>query len=355
MPCDTVDLVAETMFSIVDGAVVPLVRTDAIPAEFLRQLALQNISNISSDASILVRTWGDDEQHHRPDLLLLDGTGTLLCVLAETTDVDSAARIRAIDEWLAALGLRELGYLGEDPLRFYEQLWDISPDGLLALRARRYLLISADERPAPSVDLLASATIERWVVDVYSSGDTVMLSAPRPLLATTPAPVIDLVPPQAASPAPNPPVIRQGALFRTDRLPLLFDPHATDLTSISDQLFTAGDHVVMVEPLSDGAPNPFTAPDRYDWPADIERLERLQHHRLHADGSVRTTHLFIEAHPQSEFAMYVGELAPLPDNGAAFSVTPPVSAELFRQLQAGRLPQQSFASTTELSTTTDVS
>lgn len=343
------------MFSIVDGTVVPLVRTDAIPVEYVRQFVLQNISSISTDPSIVVRTGGANEQHHRPDLLLLDGSGTLICVLAETADVDSAARIHAIDEWLAALGLRELGYLGEDPLRFYEQLWDISPDGLLALRGRRYLLISADERPAPSANVLPSASIERWIVDAYSSGETVMLSGPRPLLATTPAPVIDLVPPPAATPAPNPPVIRQGALFRTDRLPLLFDPHATDLTSISDQLFATGDHVVMVEPLPEGVPSPFTAPDRYDWPADIARLERLQHHRVHGNGSARTTHLFVEAHPQSEFAMYVGELAPLPDHGAAFSVTPTLSAELFRQLQAGRLPQQSFASTTELSTTTDVS
>ncbi len=343
------------MFSIVEGAVVPLIKTDAIPAYYLRQLAVQTTSSITAEPAILIRTWGEDERHHRPDVLLLDGSGTLLCVLAESADLDGAARIRAIDEWLAALGLRELGYLCRDPLDFYERLWDVSPDGLLALRGRRYLLLSAGDQLPPSIDLPASASIEQWVIDAYSSGETVMLSGPRRVVGVASAPVIDLVARPSISPAAPTPAIRQGALFRTDRLPLLFDPHATRLTSISDQLFAAGDHLVVVEPLAEGSPNPFSSPDRYNWPTDAVDIEQLQRHRFSGDGSVRITHLFVEAHPKSEFAMYIGQLSPHEQIDATLSIDPPIGAELFRQLQAGHLPEQGFASTTELSETTDVS
>jgi len=343
--------VADSLFSLVDGAITRLLPTDVLPPELLPSILDRTMEQVLDGSAITVATWEPDDHHDRPDILFLDNMGTLVVAITDASERDTAPRIHAVEEWLSSLGLREIGYLSDDPLRFYEQLWDLSPENLLALSGRRYVVIGVEGAPISDTTLPSDATVEFWSVNVYRSGDQLVFTGPR-TTSTTTAPVIDLVPPPQGAPATRP-AIRQGALFRTDRLPLLFDQYAVDLTPISDQLFTAGSSLVMVDTLPDAHASAFPALDRYKWRGDPAELEHLAFHAYGPDGMERTTHLFIEPHAKSEFAMYVGELTADEAADTVFTITPPLSPELFRELQRGHVPQQSFATTSELSATTD--
>jgi len=343
--------VADSLFSLVDGAVTRLLPTDVLPPELLPSVLDHTMEQVLDGSAVTVATWEADDHHDRPDVLFLESTGTLVVVITDASERDTAARIHAVEEWLSSLGLRDIGYLSDDPLRFYEQLWDLSPENLLALSGRRYVVIGVEGAPISETTLPSDATVEFWSINAYRSEDQLVFTGPRKTSASA-APVIDLVPPSQGVPAERP-TIRQGALFRTDRLPLLFDQYAVDLTPISDQLFAAGNNLVMVDTLPDAEANPFPAPDRYEWRGDSVGLKQLAFHAYGADGTARATHLFIEPHEKSEFAMYVGELTSHEDADTVFTITPPLSLELFRELHRGQLPQQSFATTSELSATTD--
>ncbi len=301
-----------TFFAVLEGDLVELEQDPELPADFTALLTRQ-VERFLDRTVMTLGSWVNEEA--RPHVLALDATGGLVSLLTvEAHEVDLVReRVRAIDSWLSALRLRDLGAIADDPGAFYEGLWDLSPDASITLAAtRRYVLLTAAEdlevgswakslpnskielqyfdvfrlpnhgpplfrrrnattpdveRDEPAVSPLAdvidltapehgTTDLQHpkrdtpWVGDAISGDETTM-----PLMADPNERVDELrdapsaVSPIDASVLTPTPQIRQGATFALDRLPLLFDPLGANLTSISDELFAVDKYVVIVDKL----------------------------------------------------------------------------------------------------------
>ena len=468
---------ASSLHLVSDDSLIPLVRSAELPATIVRTLE-RHTQHLLENPYLAIRRW---EHFERPELLLLEPNGTLTALVAADADMATLGqRIETIDAWLAEQSLRTLGTFTEDPLAFYESLWDISPDEALSLRGRRFVVVSAGDSIDVS-DLRESGfEIDTHTIDVFScNGVTVMamdtslpdtkgpasidLAAPIAPLgqadedslvpeevpagedtdefdefigesesanladeeltnsddlpvqetdsqadgeaaidetidlpvdnaveetsvedtdiaevdattdkkssakAVAPAAaaalatsgdggdeetVIDLTddaqsenvePKSVLQPEPS---IRQGGVFETDRLPLLFDPLVADLESISDVLFAVGHHLVIVEALPEKRrSSPFEDRAQFRWDTDPKTLELVESYRSHPDGSLRTVHLFMESAKREESqSLYIGRLRRISfenrssNSTSWFAIEPPLDLELYRSLRRGKFP-----------------
>ena len=301
-----------TFFTVFEGELVDLERDAELPAGFTAILT-QHVERFLDRSVMTLGSWADEEA--RPNVLTLDAAGGLISLVAvRVHEIDHVReRVRAIDSWLSAHRLRDLGASTDDPAAFYEGLWDLSPDASITLAAtRRYVLLTAAEDleidswarslPNATIELQyfdvfrlpqdgppifrrrngSAADLERAETAVSALADVIDLTAPEhattdlqhqtqdtPWVADsisgdeTTMPLVDDVTkridePQGAPSAVSPidasvlsptPHIRQGATFALDRLLLLFDPLGADLTSISDELFAVDKHIVIVDKL----------------------------------------------------------------------------------------------------------
>lgn len=426
---------ASSLHLVSDDSLIPLVRSAELPATIVRTLE-RHTQHLLENPYLAIRRW---EHFERPELLLLEPNGTLTALVAADADMATLGqRIETIDAWLAEQSLRTLGTFTEDPLAFYESLWDISPDEALSLRGRRFVVVSANDSIDVS-DLRESGfEIDTHTIDVFScNGVTVMamdtslpdtkgpasidLAAPIAPLGqadedslvpeevpagedtddfdeligesesanladeeltngddlpvqetdsqaddeaaideTIDLPVDDAVeetvidltddaqsenvePKSVLQPEPS---IRQGGVFETDRLPLLFDPLVADLESISDVLFAVGHHLVIVEALPEKRrSSPFEDRAQFRWDTDPKTLELVESYRSHPDGSLRTVHLFMESAKREESqSLYIGRLRRISfenrssNSTSWFAIEPPLDLELYRSLRRGKFP-----------------
>ena len=152
-----------------EGELVDLERYAELPAGFTAILT-QHVERFLDRSVMTLGSWADEEA--RPNVLTLDAAGGLISLVAvRVHEIDHVReRVRAIDSWLSAHRLRDLGASTDDPAAFYEGLWDLSPDASITLAAtRRYVLLTAAEDL--EIDSwarsLPNATIELQYFDVF--------------------------------------------------------------------------------------------------------------------------------------------------------------------------------------------
>jgi hypothetical protein len=301
-----------TFFTVFEGELVDLERDAELPADFTA-LLIRHVERFLDRSVMTLGSWADEEA--RPNVLTLDAAGGLISLVAVRAHEIGRVRerVRAIDSWLSAHRLRDLGASTDDPAAFYEGLWDLSPDASITLAAtRRYVLLTAVEnleidswaKSLPDADIelqyfdvfhlphngppifrrrnATAGDVERAETAVSALADVIDLTVPEHATADvqhqtqdtawvgdsisgdeTTMPLVDHVNERIDEPQDAPstvslidasvlapmPQIRQGATFDLDRLPLLFDPLGADLTSISDELFAVDKHVVIVDKL----------------------------------------------------------------------------------------------------------
>ncbi len=185
---------------------------------------------------------------------------------------------------------------------------------------------AADDPPAPTGDTV------RLTPDLHTS---------EPESSNE---VIDLRDEQTTTPEPVDHDLDPGATFTIDQLPGLFDQTGTALRSISDEIFTVDEEVVLVDKLPERRrrPSPFENPGRYRWDAEADLSDALQ---SELEAGPRTLHLFVESDRQPGYATYVGVLTSIDaDQGGRtasalwFDIAPKVGPDLWRVFRKGRLP-----------------
>ena len=354
----------ESLFRIVGDALVPLRRSFQLPDAIRESLD----SQVERWLDRPVITIAKSDAQDRPELLVLDANGGLHGLLIERADVQTQDRILAIDSWMSTLRIRDLGTLVPDPLAFYEELCDLSPEMMITLTSRTYHVLTTDPDLEITPDI-AGIGVECHQIDVYVDEDamTVVSMGPesrprptRPSTAKTPTvstpTTVDLgigptqLPPPPLRRTAGPNRITQGRVFRADRLPFLFDPVAKDLTLINDTVFAIGSNLVVVAQV-DAVDSDASFPNRatFRWTVDRELRDLVETH-WSSEGAGRRTHLFVESDDSDGFALYVGEIDPTIYAGGVqqFAVSPPLDGELHSHLLNGVLPPQGFTTTVDL-------
>lgn len=130
----------ESLFRIVGDALVPLRRSFQLPDAIRESLD----SQVERWLDRPVITIAKSDAQDRPELLVLDANGGLHGLLIERADVQTQDRILAIDSWMSTLRIRDLGTLVPDPLAFYEELCDLSPEMMITLTSRTYHVLTTD-------------------------------------------------------------------------------------------------------------------------------------------------------------------------------------------------------------------
>lgn len=144
------------------------------------------------------------------------------------------------------------------------------------------------------------------------------------------------------------PHLRSGGTYELDVLPLLFDDSGDSLQSISNELFSTDNAMVLVATLPERRRDtPFEDRRRFRWDTSLEKIQLLNEHGFTAAGDRRVVHLFVESDRQPGYAVYVGELSrtafqtqtQIDGETAWFSISPSLDSDLYRLLRKGRLPQ----------------
>lgn len=190
--------------------------------------------------------------------------------------------------------------------------------------------LESDSMPEPVIDLVAEPTIDPPAT-IDLTYQTVSLPE-QPSFAQSGDATVDL---------------RPGQTFLLHELPTLFDPLDDELQSVSDEIFTVRDHLVLVAKLPERRrATSFEERYRFRWDASIDHIKLLGRSG-HTGTGTRSVLLFVETDRQPGIATFVGTLnrissesnSPVGVDSAWFSITPSLESELFRTLKKGRLPQ----------------
>jgi hypothetical protein len=142
--------------------------------------------------------------------------------------------------------------------------------------------------------------------------------------------------------------LRPGQTFLINELPALFDPLDDELQSVSDEIFTVRNNLVLVAKLPERRrATPFEGHDRFRWDTSLSHILLMEQSGRTSKGVRRSVLLFVETDRQPGIATFIGTLTRVAAesktsadlDAAWFSISPSLEGELFRTLKKGRLPQ----------------
>ena len=173
-------------YTLFNDDLVDLEPSAHLPEKFV-EILQRRIEVFLGRPVLTVGAWNSEPA--RPDVLVLDASGTLTSVLTVGPDdlADLPGRLSTIDSWLADMRLRDLSDVSGDPATFYEGLWDLSPDASITLESdRRTVVLTALEAlDLPADQTLSSFDIEIQYLDVFTTlgGGAPILKRRTPTLA----------------------------------------------------------------------------------------------------------------------------------------------------------------------------
>lgn len=370
--------------------------------------ALQNDLGVTVGETILpIAHW--EHTDAGPLSVALNFAGELVVVvMAEGFDDQRSllSTLGTLEQWLAPMDLQELGELSGNQSRFNEGLAELSSTASLTLASMlRVMLINTpfELSAEPVRSALPFCRVEHLRIEAFRAADQTLTIRRHisPLQTTTqdrvvaeeppvihldspPSKVINLdddvvvddqvidlnEPPEPErSPAGRAvgysPTIIRGSTYRTEDLPLSFDPTGRAVEPISDELFAVGPHLALVVDLDDFPESPLETSSIFRWGATDGARELFDRFCTRPSGITRTIHLFVESRSQPNRVLYLGVVEQLPQSERStpatlwFQLGAPVEAHRLADLQAGRLPDaeansgRSFSFATSHSATTE--